>query len=70
ENMWLKATALGLGFHLVSATAMLADDPRFWALSGLPSGAYEINGCAVGVPASALPAKPRPTLAEATIWLS
>lgn len=69
ENMWLKATALGLGFHLVSAVAMLADDPRFWALSGLTPGAYDLNGCAVGVPASTPPAKPRPTLAEAIIWL-
>ncbi len=69
ENMWLKATALGLGFHLVSAVAMLADDPRFWALCGLAPGAYGLNGCAVGVPASTPPAKPHPTLAEATIWL-
>ncbi len=69
QNMWLKATALGLGFHVVSALAMLADEPRFWALCGLPAGVYDLNGCAIGVPALTPPAKPRPTVAEATIWL-
>ena len=69
ENMWLKATALGLGFHLVSALGMLAGEPRFWALCGLSAGVYDVNGCAIGVPASIPPAKPRPTLDEAVIWL-
>ena len=70
ENMWLKATALGLGFHLISAIAMLADEARFWALCGLANGAYDLNACAVGVPAAIPTPKPRPTIAEATIWLS
>ena len=70
ENMWLKATALSLGFHLVSAMAMLADEPRFWELAGLPAGAYDLNGCAIGMPASWPEAKPRPTVEEATIWMT
>jgi nitroreductase len=70
ENMWLKATALNLGFHLVSALAMLADEPRFWELCTLPHGRYDVNGCAVGIPAVLPPLKPRPTLDEAAIWMS
>jgi nitroreductase len=70
ENMWLKATALDLGFHLVSAMALLADEPRFWALCGLPAGTYDVNGCAVGIPVCVPSGKPRPTVAEAAIWLS
>ena len=69
QNMWLKATALGLGFHLVSAMAMLGAEPRFWALCGLPAGAYDLNGCALGVPVSTPPPKPRPTVQEAVLWL-
>lgn len=69
ENMWLKATALGLGFHLVSALAMLSDEPRFWTLVGLPAATYGLNGCAVGKPAAVPQAKPRPAVAEATIWM-
>jgi len=38
ENMWLKATALGLGFQLVSATAQMDDNPEFCALLGINSG--------------------------------
>jgi nitroreductase len=70
QNMWLKATALRLGFHLVSAMAMLADEPRFWELAGLPAGAWDLNGCAIGMPVVVPAAKPRPTLEEATVWMS
>lgn len=70
ENMWLKAMALGLGFHLVSALAMLADEPRFWELCGFAHGRYGVDGCAVGVPAVLPPPKPRPTIEEAVTWMS
>ena len=37
ENMWLVATALGLGMHLVSATTTMADDPAFCVSSACRS---------------------------------
>jgi nitroreductase len=69
ENMWLKATALDLGFQLVSAIAMLTDEPRFWELCGLPYGRYGVNGCAVGVPAAVPPPRLRPALDEVMTWM-
>jgi len=38
ENMWLKATSLGLGFQLVSITVQMADNPAFCALLGFSPG--------------------------------
>ena len=69
ENMWLMATALGLGMHLVSATTTMGDDPAFCALLGLPAGEFALNGCAIGVPAQAPEARSAPDLAAATTWL-
>ncbi len=46
ENMWLKATALGLGFQIVSITAQMADNPEFCRISVLKPG----NGHSWGVP--------------------
>ena len=53
ENMWLKATALCLGFQIVSVTAQMADNSEFcriiglevgkWALMGLPSDTRPIR---------------------------
>ncbi len=53
--MRLKATALDLGFHLVSATAEVAKVRDFCDLVGLPFGKFEINGCAVGYSLKKLP---------------
>ena len=50
ENMWLKATALGLGFQLVSATQIMAKDREFMDIVGIPYGEFEIDGCAIGYP--------------------
>ena len=58
QNMWLTATDLGLGFHLVSATGILSKNSEFLNLLGLPKGEYELDGCVIGVPAeSAEPTK-------------
>lgn len=46
ENMWLKATALDLGFQLVSATAQMADNPSFCEILGIYPGEWALNGCA------------------------
>jgi len=60
ENMWLKATALGLAFQLVSVTESMAEDEAFVRLLGLPFGEYVLDGCAVGWPAAEPPAAKRP----------
>ena len=69
ENMWLMATALGLGMHLVSATTTMGDDPAFCGLLGLPVGEYALNGCALGVPAQPSEARPAPDVGAVTTWL-
>jgi hypothetical protein len=49
HQMCLKATALGLGFQVVSAIALLAEEPRFWTLAGLPPDIYKASGCVLGI---------------------
>ncbi|MDQ7096598.1 nitroreductase family protein [Desulfosporosinus sp. PR] len=69
QNMWLKATDLGLGFQLVSITGQMGDNPDFCKLINLPDGAYKIDGCAIGYPASEHPPKPEyPSISEITTW--
>jgi nitroreductase len=70
ENMWLKATALKLGFHLVSLTSQMAEDGEFMKLLDIPIGKYGINGCAIGYPSSETLPRPRPDTKKATKWLS
>ena len=48
--MWLKATELGLGFHLVSMTAEMINSKEFCALLNISGQEYGINGCAIGYP--------------------
>jgi nitroreductase len=50
HNMWLKATSLGIGFQLVSATIQMDSDPEFCKLLGLSCGEYALDGCALGYP--------------------
>ena len=69
ENMWLMATALGLGMHLVSVTTMMADDAAFCRVLRLPAGEYALNGCAIGVPAQAPEVRPSPSAAGVSTWL-
>jgi nitroreductase len=70
ENMWLMATALGLGMHLVSVTSTMADDPAFCHILGLPVSEFALNGCAIGVPEQAPDARPRPEVSSVTRWLA
>jgi nitroreductase len=70
ENMWLKATALGLGFQLVSVTSQMSSDPAFCAILGLRSGEWELMGCAVGYPADELSPSIRPPVEDVTVWLA
>jgi len=69
ENMWLKATALGLGFQIVSVTAQMADNPVFCRILGLEPGKWAFMGCAVGFPADMLSPSIRPSVKEVTAWL-
>lgn len=69
ENMWLKATANGLAFQLLSITERMAEDRKFCELVGIPFGEYVLDGCLIGYP-DAPPAPPkRPALREVTRWL-
>jgi nitroreductase len=68
ENMWLKATALGLGFQIVSVTAQMADNPGFCRVLGLECGKWGLMGCATGYPAEALSPSIRPSVREVTAW--
>lgn len=54
QNMWLKATELGLGFHLVSMTAEMIENGEFCEILQISSTDYAVNGCAIGFPASGL----------------
>jgi len=69
ENMWLKATALGLGFQLVSVTAQMADNDEFCQILGLQSGTWGFMGCAIGYPVEKLSASVRPAVSDVTTWL-
>jgi nitroreductase len=70
ENMWLMATALGLGMHLVSVTSTMSDDPAFCHILGLPVSEFALNGCAIGVPEQAAEVRPLPDVDSVTRWLA
>jgi nitroreductase len=67
--MWLKATALGLGFQLVSATAQMDDNPEFCSALGINPAEWALNGCAIGYPAEELTYSVRLPVEEVTCWL-
>jgi nitroreductase len=69
ENMWLKATALGMGFRLISAVSQQSENPEFCKLLGLTPGEFAVVGCALGYTAEWPPATDRPPLDEITTWL-
>jgi nitroreductase len=71
HNMWLKATSLGIGLQLVSATAQMDNDPDFCRLLNISVGEYALDGCALGYPADNYqpPLVQYPALAKSLIWL-
>jgi nitroreductase len=71
QNMWLKATSLGIGLQLISATMQMDSDPEFCRLLNVPVGEYALDGCALGYPADRYQPRPikYPTLAESVSWL-
>ena len=70
QNMWLMATALGLGMQLVSVTSMMADDRAFFHILGLPVSEYALNGCAIGAPTQVPAARSLPDLGSVVRWLA
>lgn len=70
ENMWLKSTALNIGFHIVSLTSQMAEEQEFLNLLDIPHGKYGLNGCAIGYPAMETPILPRPDTKKATKWMN
>jgi nitroreductase len=70
QNMWLKATALGLGFQLISATAEMSGNKDFCELLGIPFGEFGLNGCLIGYAAQPPAPIDRPRLADVLTWLS
>jgi nitroreductase len=69
ENMWLKATALELGFQIVSITSAMAQNPEFCTILGIDPGEWELMGCAIGYPQEMLPPSVRPPVEDVTRWL-
>jgi nitroreductase len=69
ENMWLKATALGLGFQLVSITSEMSKNPEFCRILGIKTGEWELMGCAIGYPHDELSPSIRPPVDDVTRWL-
>jgi len=71
QNMWLKATSLGIGFQLVSAAMQMDSDPNFCRLLSIPCGEYALDGCGLGYPSDTYqpPAVEYPTLEKSVNWL-
>jgi nitroreductase len=69
QNMWLKATALGLGFQIVSVTSAMSQNKEFCNLLGIPMGEWELMGCAVGYPKEHLSPAIRPPVEDVTRWM-
>ncbi|HEX3001022.1 MAG TPA: nitroreductase family protein [Methanoregula sp.] len=69
ENMWLKATALGLGFQLVSITSRMSSDPAFCRVLGIEPGVWDLMGCALGYSEDDLSPSIRPPVEDVMHWL-
>lgn len=50
ENMWLTATAHGVGLQILSVTNGLAKNKPFMQLLDLAPGQWALNGCIAGMP--------------------
>ena len=69
ENMWLKTTALGMGFQLITATQQMSKNKAFMDLLGIPFGEYAIDGCVVGYPDQVPAPRPEIAVSDLTKWL-
>jgi nitroreductase len=69
ENIWLTATAYGLGFHLVSATGQLSKNKKFMKILGLNQGEWALDGCVIGVPKSIPPPRENRKIENFITWM-
>jgi nitroreductase len=69
EIMWLKTTALNLGFQLISLTSQMAEDKELMKILEIPVGKFALNGCAIGYPDITPKPTPRPNTQNATRWM-
>ncbi|EQF27098.1 nitroreductase family protein [Clostridioides difficile CD160] len=69
QNMWLKSTALGLGFELVSVIGRLSNNKDFCDILGLPTGEYGFDACAIGFPTTSVTKEGRAVPHPSIKWI-
>ena len=69
ENMWLKATEIGLGFRLISVFETMNKNKELLNILSLGKGKYSVNCCALGYSAYQPEISKRPGVEEITFWL-
>jgi nitroreductase len=69
QNMWLKASALGLGFRLMSVIEILTENKEFSELLSVKLGEYSFTGCVVGFSGIEPEKGERPAVSKAIKWL-
>lgn len=69
QNMWLKSTALGLGFELVSVIGRLSDNKEFCDILGVQTGEYGFDACAIGFPTTSVTREGRAVPNPSTKWI-
>ena len=69
ENMWLAASAEGLGFQLLSMFETMKENKALCKLLDIKPGEYSLLGCAIGIPMEKYGPVVRPDLKTLTKWL-
>lgn len=69
QNMWLKASAVGLGLRLMSVIEILTENKEFSELLGINFGEYAFTGCIVGFASIAPEQGDRPLEEDVITWL-
>ncbi len=69
QNMWLSATAQGLGVQPISTTGIMSKNREFMQLLGLAPGEYELDGCILGVPKNAPEPREERLLEDFVTWV-
>lgn len=69
ENMWLMATAEGLGFQLLSMFESMKKNNELCKMLGIEQGAYSLLGCAIGIPKERMEQVKRVDPKTITKWL-
>ena len=69
QNMWLKATEIGLGFRLISVFETMNKNKNLLSILSLGKGSYSINCCAIGYSAYKPEKSKRPSLEDMILWV-